>query len=102
VGTYAGEINGWVKLDHPAPGPWLQAESQYSGKVELSFPGGTFVGIRHFKAIGFPPPVMSYMESHMVLQGTGVFKGQTLKLSFEGDPPIPAPIVFDGYIIMPK
>ena len=101
-GTYTGEINGWVKLGHSPPGPFLEAESMYSGKVELSFTGGTFVGIRHFKAIGYPPPVTSYMESHMVLQGTGVFKGQTLKVSFEGDPPLPGPITFEGYLITPK
>ena len=55
-GTYYGELDGWVKLDHPLPGPWLGAEGLSSGLVELSFSGGPFVGIRHFKTIGFPPP----------------------------------------------
>ena len=102
VGTYDGELNGWIKLDHPAPPPWLEAEGLMSGKAEFSFPGGTFVGIRHFKTIGFPPPFMSYMDTRMVLHGTGVFKGQTLTLSFEGDPPIPAPFDLEGYLIIPK
>jgi hypothetical protein len=101
-GTYFGELNGRIKLDHPAPGPWFEAEGLMSGKTELSFPGGTFVGIRNFKTIGFPPPVMSYMDTRMVLHGTGDFKGQTLILSFEGDPPIPAPFDVEGYLIMPK
>jgi hypothetical protein len=102
VGTYDGELNGWIKLDHPAPGPWLEAEGLMSGKAEFSFPGGTFVGIRHFKTIGFPPPFMSYMDTRIVLHGTGVFKGQILILSFEGDPPIPAPFDLEGYLIKPK
>jgi hypothetical protein len=98
VGTYYGELNGWIKLDHPAPGPWLEAENLFSGKVELSFPGGTFVGIRHFKMIGFPTPFISHVDTQMVLHGTGDFKGQTLKLSYEGA----LPPVFEGYLIMPK
>ncbi len=41
VGTYDGELNGWIKLDHPPPPPWLEAKGLFLGKANFSFPGGT-------------------------------------------------------------
>lgn len=58
---------------------------------------GTFEGMAQWKWIGTTIPFVS-IEVHMVLRGTGDFKGQTLKLSSE--PTFP-PVV-EGYLIIPK
>ena len=75
------------------------------GKVVWTFTGegttGTFVGLVQRNIIGFPPApptVIPYFEDNVVLRGTGDFQGQTLKLTFEGYPPV----VQEGYIIIPK
>jgi hypothetical protein len=56
---------------------------------------GTFEGNFHAKFIGVP---QLYVELHCVLQGTGDFKGQTLRLSYEGAPPYE----WVGFLILPK
>jgi hypothetical protein len=72
------------------------AELIITSKAVLTFTGGTFEGVTQRKIIGWPVP--SYFEDHMVLQGTGDFEGQTLKLSYEGGPPP----VAEGCLIIPK
>ncbi|MEJ2244229.1 MAG: hypothetical protein P8X87_06870 [Candidatus Bathyarchaeota archaeon] len=86
--------------DPPATDP--DAKVAIRGKVVWTFSGegttGTFEGVLHQYYIGYPPVYgvfSSYQYTRMVLQGTGDFRGQTLKLSWEGPTP-------DGYLIMPK
>jgi hypothetical protein len=71
------------------------------GKMVWTFDGGTFEGVIQRKIIGFPPDpptIIPYFEDHLILRGTGDFQGQTLKLSYEGYPPV----IAEGYIIIPK
>jgi hypothetical protein len=104
VGTVYGEFIGTMKLNSPSP-PWPGAESVMMGCPVFTFTGegttGTFEGVRHTKMIGFPEPVVSYINTRFVLHGTGDFLGQTLKLSYEGAPPISfAP--FEGTLLIPN
>ena len=89
VGSSSSMINGMIKFEHPEPGPWLEAKSVWHLNMVWTFTGtgttGTFEGQMQRKAIGMPP---LYIEAHMVLQGTGDFKGQTLRLSYAGPPPL--------------
>ena len=103
IGTVYGEFIGTIKLGHPPPGPFLEAESVMMGHPIFTFTGegttGTFEGVRHTKMIGFPDPAVSHINTGLDLHGTGDFFGQTLKLSFEGTPP---PIAWEGYLLIPK
>ena len=78
----------WISVVNLKKDP---AEMVISSKVKLAFTGGTFEGVSIRKIIGYPPGPSSIIETHMVLRGTGDFRGQTLKHS-------------DGtyYLIMPK
>ena len=100
IGTLTGEWIGTVKFSQFPPDP--NAEAVIRAKAVWAFTGegttGTFEGVSHSKWIGFPTPFMSYISYHMVLQGTGDFEGQTLKLSCEGAPPP----VLEGYLVIPK
>jgi hypothetical protein len=99
VGTSSGTWSGRSKwTDFPNPNP--EATNVVRGKMVLTFTGGTFEGTTHIKSKGLPPlpPFGIYTEYHMVLQGTGDFEGQTLKLSYAGAPPP----VFEGCLIIPK
>jgi hypothetical protein len=102
VGTVYAEFLGTMKLEHPMPGPWLEAQSLMVGNPVFTFTGegttGTFEGIRHNKIIGFPDPVVSYINTHLDLHGTGDFLGQTLKLSYEGAPPT----ALEGWLLIPN
>ena len=91
-GVWAGEFitAGNFKKD--------PAEIVIRGKLIWTFTGGTFEGIIQRTIIGYPPGPSSIFIDHAVLKGTGDFKGQTLKLSFEGTPPI----IQEGYLIIPK
>jgi hypothetical protein len=95
VGDWNGE---WVSTGNWKKDPVVL---NIRGKVVWTFDGGTFVGVIQRKIIGFPPDpptVIPYFIDNLVLRGTGVFHGQTLKLSFEGYPPV----IQAGYIILPK
>jgi hypothetical protein len=102
VGTVYAEFIGTMKLEHPMPGPWPEAENIMVGHPVFTFTGegttGTFEGIRHNKIIGFPDPVVSYINTRLDMHGTGDFLGQTLKLSYEGAPPA----VISGYLLIPN
>ena len=74
------------------------AEVLIRGKLVWTFTGGTFEGIVQRIIIGYPPGPSSIFIDHAVLHGTGDFRGQTLKLSFEGTPPI----IQEGILILPK
>jgi hypothetical protein len=98
-GIWNGE---WVSMGNWKEDPVVL---NIRGKVVWTFTGegttGTFVGLVQRKIIGFPPDpptVIPYFEDNVVLRGTGDFLGQTLKLTFEGYPPV----IHEGYIIMPK
>jgi len=91
VGDWAGEFGANVNLKKEP------TEAVIRGKLVWTFTGegttGTFEGIVQRLIIGG-----SYFEDNVVLQGTGDFKGQTLKLSYEGTPPV----IQEGYLIIPK
>jgi hypothetical protein len=74
------------------------AEVLIRGKLVWTFTGGTFEGVIQRTIIGYPPGPSSIFIDHAVLHGTGDFRGQTLKISFEGTPPI----IQEGYLINPK
>ena len=97
-GTWYSE---WVSRAKISQDP-AETEVLIASKVVLTFTGegttGTFEGVIQRKIIGFPPTGSSYFEDHMVLHGTGDFQGQTLKLSYEGTPPVNN----EGYLILPK
>jgi hypothetical protein len=102
TGTVYAEFIGTMKLDHPMPGPWPNAEMVMVGHPVFTFTGegttGTFEGVRHNKVIGFPDPVVSYINTRLVMHGTGDFLGQTLKLSYEGA----GPVALEGYLLIPN
>jgi hypothetical protein len=92
TGTSSSEINGKITFTQEPPDP--DAEGVIHLKMKWTFEGkGTFEGQMQRKGIGVP--VISYMEAHMVLQGTGDFKGQTLILSHAGPPPMH----WEGFLI---
>jgi hypothetical protein len=97
TGDYDSEWIGRGKIsEDPA-----ETEVLIMGKVVLTFTGGTFEGVIQRKIIGFPPDpptIIPYFEDYLVLHGTGDFRGQTLKLSFAGTPPV----IDEGVLIIPK
>ena len=99
-GTWSG-TSKWTDLPNPDP----EGTNIIVGKVILTCTNeditGTFEGVSHTKSIGLPPvpPFGSYVETHTVLQGTGDFKGQTLRVSYAGPPPAPG---LEGYLTIPK
>jgi hypothetical protein len=110
-GTSTGTVTLNIPGQDPLPGDWYSewanvgkfkqdpAELVIRGKVVLTFPGkGTFKGVIQRTIIGYPVSGSSYFIDHMVLQGTDAFQGQTLKLSYEGTPPV----ISEGYLIIPK
>ena len=95
LGTLEGTWNGeWITTAKISQDP---TEALIAGKLVWTFTGddttGTFKGIVQRKITGG-----SYFEDNVVLQGTGDFQGQTLKLSYEGTPPV----IQEGYLIIPK
>jgi hypothetical protein len=93
-GTSSSEINGKITFTHEVPPPDLDALGIMHLKMVWTFEGkGTFEGQMQRKGIGVP--VITYMEAHMVLQGTGDFEGQTLILSHAGPPPLQ----WEGFLI---
>jgi hypothetical protein len=95
VGASSSEISGKITFTQEPPDP--EAEGLIHLKMKWTFTGegttGTFEGQMQRKGIGVP--VISYLEAHMVLQGTGDFEGQTLILSYAGPPPLN----WEGFLI---
>jgi hypothetical protein len=83
VGASSSVINGKITFTQEPPDP--NALGIMHLKMVWTFTGkdttGTFEGQMQRKGIGVP--LLSSLEAHMVLQGTGDFKGQTLMLSAE-------------------
>jgi hypothetical protein len=118
VGTVTVNIPGKTPLDGIWNGEWVSMSNwkedpvvvNIRGKIVWTFTDegtgvpdttGTFEGIIQRKITGFPPDpptVIPYFEDNLVLHGTGNFQGQTLKLTFEGYPPV----IQEGCLIMPK
>ena len=95
LGTLEGTWNSeWVTRSKISQDP---TEALIASRVVWAFTGegttGTFEGVIQRKITGG-----SYFEDNVVLHGTGDFKGQTLKLSYEGTPPV----IQEGYLIIPK
>jgi hypothetical protein len=95
LGTLEGTWNSeWVTRSKISQDP---TEALIASKLVWAFTGegttGTFEGVDQRKIIGG-----SYFEDRLVLHGTGDFKGQTLKLSYKGTPPV----IDEGVLIIPK
>ena len=105
-GTTEAKVWGKIQFFDPMPDP--NAVGIWQAQMVWSFTDqggktGTFEGIRKFKVIGYPriPTILiPYTETFCILRGTGDFRGQTLKLSFEGD--AEAGISWVGTLLMPK
>ena len=97
VGT--GVSIGHSMLKFTKPPPDSNAWSNDHFKQVITFTGegitGTFEGVGHRKALGFP--VSTYEESDILYHGTGDFEGQTLKISSTGTPGS-----WEGVLLMPK
>ena len=95
VGASSSEINGKTTFTQEPPDP--DAEGLIHLKMKWTFTGegttGTFEGQMQRKTIGVP--VITHVEAHVVLQGTGDFEGQTLILSYAGPPPLN----WEGFLI---
>lgn len=95
LGTLEGTWNSeWVTRSKISQDP---TEALIASRVVWTFTGegttGTFEGVIQRKITGGV-----YFEDNVILHGTGDFKGQTLKLSYEGNPPV----IQEGYLIIPK
>jgi hypothetical protein len=95
VGASSSVFSGKTTFTQEPPDP--QAEGMTHLKMMWTFTGegttGTFEGQMQRKTIGVP--VITHVEAHVVLQGTGNFEGQTLILSYEGPPPLQ----WEGFLI---
>ena len=74
-------------------------------KMVVTFPGGSFEGAktaRFTSEIRNGVPVTIAQEQHAVLQGSGIYEGQTLKISQDWVLTVPAvPKVYTGVLIVP-
>jgi len=74
-------------------------------KMLCEFPGGSFEGAKTMRAlyeIRNGVPVAVEQEQHAVLQGSGIYEGQTLKIGYDWvltDPPLPK--IYEGILIVP-
>ena len=93
-------LNGIWNGEFVSNGHWKEDPDVLNirGKLVWTFTGGTFEGVVQRKITGLPISGSSYFKDNAVLRGTGDFQGQTLKLTFEGYPPV----IQAGYIIIPK
>ncbi len=96
--TERREVAGTVNMGQeiPYPGPWPDAKSEWQEHLvwQLVVNGqvqGAFEGNWKLTSVGWPE-VSS--EGHAVLQGSGIFEGQTLLLDSTGPP-----TVFTGYLL---
>ena len=95
VGVWDGKFVNNAKIsEDPA-----ESVASITGKLVWTFTGkGTFEGVIQRTIIGYPPSGSSNFIDMVVLHGTRDFKGQTLKLSYDGTPPV----ISEGYLIIPK
>jgi hypothetical protein len=95
-GTYRDEITGMRVWNVPGGVEHSRLyEGVYHFKEVWTFPGGTFEGIAQVQTHG---PSFTVFESHIVLQGTGVFEGQKLYLSLQRPP---TPTSYFGELLIP-
>jgi hypothetical protein len=89
--------------DIPYPGPWPEAKGEWHAKIVWTYSEngqvGTFEGEMKLTSIGWYllSNGLAYSgptEGHYVLQGKGVFEGQTLFLDSIGPP-----TVYTGYLL---
>jgi len=106
-GISTGEVTLNIPGEDPLVGDWDSTwisrvinpdfpDANPEGKITLmgmmvwTFTGegttGTFFGETRNELIGYPFPTATYTDVQMKLQGTGDFRGQTLKLSYQGVP----------------
>jgi len=97
VGTASAVGHSMLQFTKLPPDPNAWSNDHF--KTVITFTGegttGTFEGVGHRKALGFP--VSTYEEMYQVLHGTGDFEGQTLKLWSTGTPGSQ-----EGVLLMPK
>ncbi len=72
VGSLMAEVDMYIN-------PNTAVIRNHYHKWHLYFPGGTFEGVNTWVA-ELGPNLMATLEGHAVLQGTGIFEGQTLSL----------------------
>jgi hypothetical protein len=74
-------------------------------RMVCTFPGGSFEGAKTMRAlyeIRNGLPVAIAQEQHAVLQGSGIYEGQTLKIGYDWvltNPPLPK--IYEGTLIVP-
>lgn len=96
-------IEGESSLEGTSSNVWNGRLNMKTGEMIIhynvvwTFPGGSFEGIIQSRLESYPQPY-EYYEIHGVLQGTGVFEGQKLNLSYEGSTIDP---VWEGFLIRP-
>ena len=97
VGTY---VDGDWHTDWIFNGNWKKGEFVIPSKNTMTFAEGTFEGVNQRRITGESPfSPTAYFEDRSVWKGvSGIFKGWTLKLSYEGTPST----ITEGYIIIPK
>jgi hypothetical protein len=99
VGTYVGAWDSeWISSANWKKDP---VEIVITSIHTMTFEEGTFEGVNQRRITGPPLAPNSILEDHSVLQGIGIFKGWTLKISYEGTV---EDLQFgsEGYLIIPK
>jgi hypothetical protein len=97
-GTY------WYSNSYVVNTKWALA-AQHMHKWVLSFEGGSFEGQKtRFSTFepGTGGKVVWTIKQHTVLQGSGVFKGWTLKLSMDWVQGDPLPRIYTGFLLIPN
>lgn len=95
-GTYRDEITGMRVWNVPGGVEHSRLnEGVFHFKEVWTFPGGTFEGIAQVQTHG---PSFTIFESHIVLQGTGIFEGQKLYLTLQRPP---TPTSYFGELLIP-
>ncbi len=97
---FSGTVNQGSDKDIAFPGPWPDAKVQWSEHVVWQFVVngqvlGAFEGVWKLTSVGWyltPTPHDGPSEGHAVLQGSGIFEGQTLLLDYGNS-------VFTGYLL---
>ncbi len=67
----------------------------------LTFPGGSFEGIKQTRQETAGPTTVLAVEQHAVLQGSGAFNGQILMISMDWVQGDPLPRLYSGFLLIP-
>jgi len=67
----------------------------------LTFPGGTFEGIKQTRQVTAGPTTILSIEQNAVFQGYGTFDGQKLMISMDWAQGDPTPRLYTGILLIP-